>query len=116
MPYGDLEGDAGSIAEPKEVRLLDLEVAKEGRDVVRGSLECDGLIAVGRPAVPLLLHCDDPAAAGEDREHFAERHLDGGPAAMKQDKRNAVSAAMHFVIHLDAVDRRMAALERLRWK
>ena len=95
---------------------LSVKLPKEGRDVIRGSLECDGLIAVGRPAVPLLLHRDHPAAAGENREHLAERHLDGGPAAVKQDERNAVSAvsaAMHFVVHLDAVDRRMAALERL---
>src|SRR5688572_21305719 len=101
MPYGDLESDAGPIAEPKEVRLLDLEVPKEGRDVIRGGLEGNGLVAVGCAAVPLLFHCDDPAAAGEDREHLAERHVDGGPAAVKQDKRNAVSAAMHFVVHVD---------------
>src|SRR5687768_13253935 len=98
MSYGDLEGDAGPIAEPEEVRLVDLEVPQEGRDVVRGGLECDGLIAIGCAAVPLFLHGDDPAASGEDREHSAERHLDGGPTAVKQDKRNAVSATMHFVV------------------
>ena len=64
----------------------------------------DGLIAVGRTAVPLLLYRDDPAAAREDWEDLAERHLYGGPAAVQQDKRNAVPATMHFVVHLDAVD------------
>src|SRR5687767_320133 len=99
MPYGDLEADAGPVAEPKDVRLVDLEVPQEGRDVIRGRLECDGLIAIGCAAVPLFLHRDDPAASREDREHFAECHLDGGPAAVKQDEWNAVSAAMHLVVH-----------------
>src|SRR5688572_10818520 len=103
MSNGDLKGDAGPIAEPEDVRLVDFEVPQKSRDVIRGGLECDGLIAIGCTAVPLLLYGDDPAAAGEEWEHFAERHLDGGPAAVKQDKRNAVSAAMHFVVHVDAV-------------
>ena len=114
MSYGDLQGDARAVAEPKDVRLVDLQVPKEGRDIVRGGLESDGRIAIGRAAMPLLLHRDDPAAAGKDREHFAERDLDGGSTAVKQDERNAVSATMHFVVHVDAVDRGMAALERFR--
>ena len=116
MPYGDLQGDARAVAEPEDVRLVDLQVSKEGRDIVRGGLERDGRIAIGRAAMRLLLHRDDPAAAGEDREHSAERDLNGGSAAVKQDERNAVFATVHFVVHADAVDRGMAALERLRFK
>jgi hypothetical protein len=116
MSYGDLESNTGAVAEPKNVGLVDLQMPKEGRHVVRGRLERGGRIAIGRTAVPLLLRRDDPAAAGEDREHSAERDLNGGPAAMEQDERNAISATMHFVVHVDAIDRGMAALERLRLK
>jgi len=64
----------------------------------------------------LLLQRDDPAAAGKDREHFAERDLNGGSTAVKQDERNAVFTTMHFVVHINAVDRGMAALERFRFE
>ena len=116
MSYGDLESNAGAVAEPKDVCLVDLQVPKEGRDVVRGGLERDGRIAISGATVPLLLHRDDPAAAGKDREHSTERDLNRGPAAMKQDERNAISTTMRFVVHVDAVDRGMAALDRLRLK
>ena len=104
------------LLNPKDVCLVDLQIPKEGRNVARGRLERDGRIAIARTAVPLLLHRDDPAAAGEDREHSAECDLNGGPAAVQQDERNAVSATMHFVVHVDAIDRGMAALEGLRLK
>ena len=90
MSYRDLQGDARAVAEPKEIRRVNLQVPKEGRDIVRGGLEGDGRIAISRAPVPLLLERDDPAAAGEDREHSAERDLDGGSTAMQQDEGNAV--------------------------
>ena len=116
MSYGDLQGDARAVAEPENVRLVDLQVPKEGRDIVRGGLERDGRIAIGRAAMRLLLERDDPAAAGKDREHFAEGDLNGGSAAVKQDERDALFTTIHFVVHVNAVNRGMAALERFRFE
>jgi hypothetical protein len=116
MSYGDLETHAGAVAESKDVSLVDLQVPKEDRNVVSGGFECDRRIAIRRPAVSLLLHRDDPAGVGKDREHSLERHLDGRPTTVKQNERNPVSAPVHFVVHVDAVDRGMAALQRLRLK
>src|SRR4030095_1781362 len=109
MSYRDLQGDARAVAEPKEIRRVNLQVPKEGRDIVRGGLEGDGRIAISRTPMPLLLERDNPAAAGQDREHFAERDFDGGSTAMQQDEGNAVSATVPFVVHVDAVDRTMPA-------
>jgi hypothetical protein len=64
----------------------------------------------------LLLERDNLTVAGQDREHFAERDLNGGPTAVKQDKRNAVFATVHFVVHVDAVDRGVAAFKRFRFE
>src|SRR5262245_48425777 len=116
MSYGDLESDAGAVAESKDVCLADLQVPQEGHDIVRGRLECDGRIAIGGTAVPLLLHGDDPTASSEDRQYSTERDLQSGPAAVKQDERNAVCATMDFVIHVDAVNRGMAARLQSRLK
>ena len=110
MSYRDLQGDARAVAEPKEICRVNLQVPQESRDIVRGGLEGDRRIAISRAPMPLLLQRDDPAAAGQDREHFAERDLDGGPAAVKQDERNALLTTVHFVVHVDAVDRGMAGL------
>jgi hypothetical protein len=73
----DLEGDAGAVAKSKDVRRVDLEVSKEGRDVVGGGFERDRRIAIGGAAVSLLLYRDDSAVDGEDRQHSTERDLNG---------------------------------------
>jgi hypothetical protein len=113
MPYGNLEGDAGAVAEPEDVCFVDLQVSKESSDIVRRGLERNGRIAIASTAVPLFLHGDGPAAGSENREHSAERDIDGRPAAVKQDERNAVFATMQFVVHVDAVDRSITTLYRL---
>jgi hypothetical protein len=97
-----------------DVRLVDLQVAEEGCDVVRGGFECDRRIAIGRPAVSLFFHRDDPTVAGEEWENSAESDLNCGPAAVKQNERNPFFALMRFVIHFDPVDRGMTALQRLQ--
>src|SRR5262245_36638057 len=112
MSDGDLESDAGAITESKDVRIVDLQVAEEGCDVVRGGFERARRISIGRPALSLLFHRDDPAVPGETRENSAERDLNGGPAAVKQNERNPVCVPMHFVIHIDPVDRGLTALQR----
>ena len=91
MSYGDLQGDARAVAEPENVRLVDLQVPKEGRDIVGGGLERDGRIAIGRAAMRLLLQRDDPAAA-------------------------ALSTTMHFVVHVNSGDRCLTALEWFRFE
>src|SRR5262245_19041961 len=113
MSYGDLKSDARAVAEPKHVRLFNLQLSKERGNVVRGRLKGDGPLAIACTAVPLLLDSNDPAGCGKVREHAAERDLNGRPASVKQDEWNAVSATVHFVIHFYAVNRRMTALKRL---
>ena len=39
MSYRDLQSDARAVAEPEDVRLLDAQVPKQRRDIVRGGLE-----------------------------------------------------------------------------
>jgi hypothetical protein len=116
LSYGDLQCDARAVAETKDVRLVDFQVPRKGRDIVRGGLERNGGIAIGGAAVRLLVQCDDSASAGKERKHSAERDLNGGPTPVKRDERNALLATMHFVVHVNAVDRSMAALERLGFK
>ncbi len=83
MPYGNLKGDAGAVTEPEDVCPIDFQVSKESRDIIRGGLKRNGGIAIGRAAVTLFFHGDDPAAAGKNGEHSAERDINRGPAAVK---------------------------------
>jgi hypothetical protein len=64
MPYRDLKSDARAIAEPEDVCLVDLQVPKEGRDVVGRRFERNGRIAVCGAPVALLFNGDDSAATG----------------------------------------------------
>jgi hypothetical protein len=41
VSYGDLQRDARAVAEPKDVRLVELQVPKEGRDIVRGGVRVE---------------------------------------------------------------------------
>jgi hypothetical protein len=59
--------------------------------------------------VALFFNGDDGAVCGEDREQPAEGHVDGRSAAVEQDERHAVGAAVDLVVHLDAVDRGVSA-------
>jgi len=83
-------------------------VEQRGHVVGRG-VEAHRRIAVGGAAVPLFFHGNDGAVLGENGQHFAESHIDGGTAAVQQHQRGA-APAVDFVVHADAVDGRVTAL------
>jgi hypothetical protein len=99
------------LLNPKEVRLLDVEVSQERRYVVGRTFERDGAGAIARASVPLLLDRDDLVVLRQDREHLGERDVDRRPTAVQQHEGHAVRAAVHLVVHLDSVDRRAPALD-----
>lgn len=110
MPYGDLQSDAGAVAESEDIRFLDPQVPKEGGHIVRRAFKGERLIAIGRATVPLLLERDNPTSACKYREHSAECDLNRRPTTVKQNEGNTVSAAMHFVVDANTVYWGVAAL------
>src|SRR5688572_14996134 len=109
MAYRDLQTDAGAVAEPEDVHLLEPELSHECRNVVGRRLERVRLIPIRRAAVPLLLDGNHPPVAGEERQHPAERDVNSRPPAVQEHERYAAGPAMDLVIHADAEDRLVSA-------
>lgn len=82
VPDRHLQRDRASIAESKNICLLHVEVFEKSRCIIGGSFEAEGPVEnIGNVAESLLLKSDDLAVAGEFRNQFAERSLNGIAAA-----------------------------------
>ena len=112
MANHNLQGDAAAIAETEGVGLFDPEMTKESRRVVRGLLERERTIGdIGRPAVSLLIVCDDPTRLCQRRQVVLERSLDRRSAAMEEHERHVVADrdSMDLVVQTEAVHLRVPA-------
>jgi hypothetical protein len=107
MASRDLHGDAAAERIADDVRLLEPEMADEGRDVVGHQLGADRAVDVGRPAVALEVGHDDLAVGGEGRKRRDEQ-LGRAESAVEHDDGPARGGCgirtVGLVVEVDAVD------------
>src|SRR5688500_3613471 len=87
MPAGDLQSNVATFPEAKQIGFLEFKVIEERHCVVRRLLEAKWAIGdVGGASVSLLFEGDDLSGLCQRWQDVAERRLDCGPSAMKQNQ------------------------------
>jgi hypothetical protein len=102
-----LQGDRGAQAEPEHVRPVDAQVVEQRDHVACQRGRGGDTVDVGGAAVTLQLDADHPVPADELRDQPGEAEVDALDAAVQQHQRRAL--ALHLVVHVQAVDVRVAA-------
>src|SRR4051812_7427145 len=88
MSNRELERVARSVAETKDIRLLDMQVPEKSVHIVRRALVRDRSFAVACAAVALLLQGDHLPSPGQEGKNPAPCDINRRAASMKQNERN----------------------------
>ena len=108
MPNRQLQPGGAAHAVADDVGLRDGEMVHHGRDVIRKLLVAEGTVDdIGRVPMALELHGDDLVMLGQGGQDRSPQ-VDRPKGAMEQQQR--LAAAMDLVVHLQPVDRCVAAL------